>query len=110
MESDYLVVLITAPRENAHHIARHLVENRLAACVNILPEVHSTYHWEGEVHSDTESLLMVKTTTQLFEAVSSTVREIHPYSVPEIIALPITAAYDGYLRWISEQTKPVCKE
>lgn len=97
-----VVVLVTTPPDNASSIAHHLVEKRLAACVNIIPEVRSVYRWEGNVEEDGECLLVIKTTGRMYEAVSRAVREIHPYSVPEVISLPVTDGYDGYLRWVEQ--------
>lgn len=97
-----VIVLVTTPPDNASDVARHLVENRLAACVNIIPEVRSVYRWEGNIEEDRECLLVVKTTERMYEAVSRAVRQIHPYSVPEVISLELTDGYDGYLRWVVE--------
>ena len=107
MEPDsVIVVFITTPPDQASGIAQHLVENRLASCVNIIPEVRSVYRWEGNVENDAECLLVVKTTKVMFEVVSRAVRDIHPYSVPEIISLPLVDGYDGYLRWVRENVGP----
>jgi periplasmic divalent cation tolerance protein len=97
-----VIVFVTTPADDASRIAHHLVENRLAACVNILPDIRSVYRWEGNVEEDHECLLLVKTTKLMFEAVSSGIREVHPYAVPEIIATPLVDGYDGYLRWVVE--------
>ncbi|MFH1529834.1 MAG: divalent-cation tolerance protein CutA [Pseudomonadota bacterium] len=103
MAEDVVVVLVTcASMDDATHIARAVVEGRKAACVNILPQVRSIYRWEGAIHDDPELLLVIKTTREMFEALSTTIREAHPYAVPEIIALPVTDGYDGYLRWVVE--------
>jgi len=103
MEPDsIIVVFVTTPADVASPIAHHLVENRLAACVNIIPEVRSIYRWENNIEDDRECLLVIKTTGMMFEALSAAVREHHPYSVPEIIALPVADGYDGYLRWVGD--------
>ncbi len=103
MAEDVVVVLVTcATMDDATRIAKHVIEGRKAACVNILPQLRSIYRWEGEIHDEEELLLLMKTTREMFEALSTAVREVHPYSVPEIIALPITDGYDGYLRWVQE--------
>jgi periplasmic divalent cation tolerance protein len=102
-----VVVMITTPADDASRIAHHLVEERLAACVNIVPDIRSVYRWEGNVEDDRECLLLVKTTKLMYEAVSAGVREVHPYSVPEIIALPLVDGYDGYLRWVVENVGKV---
>jgi periplasmic divalent cation tolerance protein len=97
-----VVVFVTTPADDASRIAHHLVDNRLAACVNIVPEVRSVYRWEDNVEEDRECLLVIKTTKLMYETVSSAVREVHPYSVPEVIAVPVVDGYDGYLRWVRE--------
>jgi periplasmic divalent cation tolerance protein len=104
--SEHVVLYITVPNEEtAAAIARPLVEERLAACVNRVPGVRSTYLWKGEVCVDEELLLIVKTRRALFERVRARVRELHPYSVPEIIALPIVEGHKEYLDWIDEATR-----
>jgi periplasmic divalent cation tolerance protein len=103
----YLVALITAPSKNVgRDIARTVLDRELAACVNIIPSMTSLYTWEGEFCSEEEVLLVVKTTESAFEGLASTVKDIHPYDVPEIIALPITAGSRDYLDWIAEVVKP----
>ncbi len=101
-----LVVLVTAPRDKAREIARRLVEERLAACVNIVDEVHSIYWWQGRVEEDKESLLIVKTRADALQALVEGVRRIHPYQVPEVIALPIIAGLEDYLDWLENEVKP----
>ena len=97
------VVLITVPSEEvARSIARALVEERLAACVNILPGLTSIYRWQGEVAEDQEVLLIIKTTTFAFPRLKERVLALHPYTVPEIIALPIAEGHGAYLDWLRE--------
>ena len=104
-QTDKVVVLITVPtEEDAVKIARHLVEKRLAACVNIVPGIRSIYTWEGEVCDEGEVLLVVKSRTDLFARVAEAVSGRHPYTVPEIIALPIVAGSESYLDWIGQVT------
>ncbi len=98
----YLVVLITTPKEKGKEIAEFIVENKLGACVNVVPEVSSVYWWKGNVEKDTEALLVVKTSMSRFSELVNKVKEIHPYTVPEIIALPIVAGNEEYLRWIED--------
>lgn len=107
MENDYVIVLITTPsREIAREIAHHLVQERLAACVNITIPVESIYTWEGQIQTDEERLLIIKTRAELVESqLVPAVRSIHPYQTPEIIALSITAGYQGYLDWIGTSTR-----
>ncbi len=101
--SRLLVVLMTAPdRDEASRIAELLVNSRLAACVQILPEVQSVYRWKGEVERNTEILLLAKTTSDKFDELDRAVREIHSYDTPEIIALPVNAASESYLKWLLE--------
>ncbi len=108
MAEDVVVVLVTcATAEDAARIARHVVEGRQAACVNILPQIRSIYRWEGKIEDDAEQLLIMKTTREMFEALSTAVREVHPYAVPEVIAIPVTDGYDGYLRWVLENVGSV---
>lgn len=98
-----IVVLITAPsEEEAVKIATALVDEKLAACVNIVPGVRSIYRWEGTVCDEREVLLMVKTKSSIFEKLKDRVRNLHPYTTPEIIATPVTAGLEGYLKWVDE--------
>ncbi|HOI11945.1 MAG TPA: divalent-cation tolerance protein CutA [Myxococcota bacterium] len=85
-------------------MARDLVDSGLAACVNRLPGIRSVYRWQGAVHDDAEELLIVKTSRERVDAVVARVREIHPYEVPEVIALPVEAGSAPYLAWVLEQT------
>jgi len=102
---DNIVVLITASKEEeAVVIAKTLVEERLAACVNILPGIRSVYRWEGKVHDDPECMMLAKTSASNFGLLESRVKELHSYSVPEIIALPIVNGYGPYLDWLTEST------
>ena len=101
--SRLLVVLMTAPdRAQASRIAEMLVNSRLAACVQILPEIQSVYRWKGEIERSTETLLLAKTTHDRFDELDRAVREIHVYETPEIIALPVKAASESYLKWVLE--------
>jgi periplasmic divalent cation tolerance protein len=99
--TDRIVVLITAGSgEEAQRIAKLLVEAKKAACVNILPGVDSLFRWQGKIDSARESLLLVKTRASLFPEIVNLVKDIHSYEVPEIIALPIIAGNEDYLRWL----------
>jgi periplasmic divalent cation tolerance protein len=98
------VVLMTFPdRERALACARALVDERLAACVNVLGDVRSIYRWQGAVHDDAEVLCVAKTTPERFEALRARVVALHPYEVPEVIALSIEAGHAPYLEWITAQ-------
>jgi periplasmic divalent cation tolerance protein len=102
---EYIVVYITCPDEDsAEKIAGDLVKEQLAGCVNIIKGIRSIYRWEGRIEDDSEALMIVKTRKELFDRLKKRVKEIHPYSVPEIIALPITAGSDDYLDWLEEVT------
>src|SRR5215210_808171 len=99
---DAIVVLMTAgSREEAARLAEMLVGARLAACVQIMPEMESIYHWQGEIRREPEFLLLAKTTQARFEELEREVRALHSYETPEIIALPITAVSAPYLEWLT---------
>jgi len=100
----YVAVFITAPdRESGKKIARHLLERRLAACVNMTP-VSSAYWWEGKIEEVEEVLLIVKTTSDKMNELVKEVKAVHPYQVPEIIALPVVAGHLDYLDWVKKET------
>jgi len=101
----YRVVFITTPTDKGEEIARYLVENKLAACVNIVQKVKSIYWWQGKIEEDSESLLIVKTSDGKVDELIEKVREIHPYTVPEIISLNIEEGNPDYLKWIDESLK-----
>jgi periplasmic divalent cation tolerance protein len=104
--TDALVVLVTAPTpERAAEIARALVEERLAACGNVVPAIRSIYRWEGKVQDDQEALLVLKTTRDRFEALRERVVALHPYQVPEVLALEVEAGSAPYLAWIAAETR-----
>jgi periplasmic divalent cation tolerance protein len=97
-----LVVLTTAPNiEEAESLAEKIVEARLAACVQVLPEMNSFYFWEGAVRREPEHLLLIKTLPEKYEALQSFILENHSYSVPEIVALKASEVSGGYLDWLS---------
>ncbi len=99
---DAIVVLMTAgSREEAARLAEMLVGSRLAACVQIMPEMESVYHWEGQVERAPETLLLAKTTPENFAGLEVAVRALHSYETPEIVALSITAASAPYLEWLT---------
>jgi periplasmic divalent cation tolerance protein len=100
-----IIVFITASSEDeAAKISRALVEARLAGCVNIIKGVRSIYHWKGKIEDESEVLMMVKTQRHLFPSLSKKVKELHTYTVPEILALPIVEGSAEYLNWLKEVT------
>jgi len=105
--TDAIVVLMTAgSREEAARLAEMLVGARLAACVQIMPEMESIYHWKGSVHRDPEFLLLAKTTRAKFDDLEREVRALHSYETPEIIALPVTTGSAPYLEYLTATVEP----
>jgi len=102
--TEYIVVYVTAPETEAAALARTLVEERLAACVNLVPGIRSFYRWQGKIEDDPEILCIIKTRAGLFDTLRDRVRELHPYEVEEIIAMPIIAGNQPYLDWIRANT------
>jgi periplasmic divalent cation tolerance protein len=107
MQKEYIIVLITTPnKEVSETIANDLLEKKLAACVNMIAPVFSLYTWAGEINRDQEMLLIVKSRADLFESdLIPAVQALHPYEVPEIIALPILMGAANYLAWIGDVTR-----
>jgi periplasmic divalent cation tolerance protein len=102
-----MVVLATAPSENeATKLAKTLVEERLAACVNVVGGVRSIYRWEGGVQDDAEVLLVIKTLPAHCEALTTRIQELHSYTCPEAIALPVVAGSEAYLSWLAAEVMP----
>lgn len=105
-EKDFFVVLSTCPDPaTADRLARALVGESLAACVNILPGVRSIYRWNDAVQSDEEVLMIIKTTGACLAAARERLLALHPYELPEVVALPIADGHDAYLRWVSTSTR-----
>lgn len=103
--SNYGVLMTTAPsRDEAARIAKLLIEEKLAACVQLLP-IESFYVWEGKTQNESEVLLLAKTRTALFETAMTRIKDVHPYSVPEIVGTRFLAGFRPYLDWISEVTQ-----
>ena len=101
-----LLVMTNVPDEKTGEmIARHVVEHRLAACVNCLPGVRSIYRWQEIIEDAKESSLLIKTTAACYTDLEAAIKSLHPYDVPEIIALPITHGLPTYLDWIMSETK-----
>ncbi len=104
--SNYIQVVTTTEQENdALDIARSLVQQRLAACVQVVGPVTSTYRWGGEVQTAREWLCQVKTRRELYEAVEAAILQLHPYDVPEIVATEILSASPAYLKWLDQQVE-----
>ena len=101
--SEILVLTTVDSSELGLKIASALVENKEAACVNIVPGIRSIYRWEGKVCDDAELLLLIKSSTDRFEAVRSRIRQLHTYQVPEIISIDIAAGDAAYLTWLNQQ-------
>ncbi|MBM3297041.1 MAG: divalent-cation tolerance protein CutA [Candidatus Aminicenantes bacterium] len=103
--SEFLLVLTTVPDEaKGREIARALVEKRLAACVTVTAEAGSFYRWKGKVCEDAERILLIKTRAELFPALEEALRSLHPYEVPELIALPVAQGAASYLNWLRDET------
>jgi periplasmic divalent cation tolerance protein len=107
MDFQYILVMVTAPtQEVGEQIIEMLIEKKLGACVNMISPVNSCYLWQGKSYEEEEVLLIVKTRAELFEAeIVPAIKSIHPYDVPEIIALPILMGSQSYLDWIGEMTE-----
>lgn len=107
MAEEVLVAFCTFPdAEIARGVARELVERRLVACGNVLPQIHSVYRWKGEVESGDEALAIFKLTAARYAEFEATLRSLHPYEVPEIIASRISEGLPEYLRWVVESGGP----
>ena len=102
----HILVITTCPGTiSAKKIAQDLVTEKLAACVNIIPEVQSFFSWVGKVDTANEHMLIIKTTTDNYDALENYIKKVHPYELPEIIAVPIEAGLTAYLEWISKNSK-----
>jgi periplasmic divalent cation tolerance protein len=105
MPTSLLLILSTAPdQETARLLATSLVEQRLAACVTILPQATSVYEWQGKLERSGESLLLIKSTKDNYSAVEAALRTLHPYELPEILAVPVEQGLQGYLDWVERCT------
>ncbi|HEX5337297.1 MAG TPA: divalent-cation tolerance protein CutA [Gallionella sp.] len=104
--SDVLLVVTNLPdAESAARLATQLVEARVAACVNQLAPCHSTYRWQDKIETATEVPLLIKTTRAAYAQVERLIRQQHPYELPEIIAVPVTAGLPAYLDWVGSETQ-----
>ena len=103
MHTGHIVVLTTFDkREDAERVARILVERRLAACVQMIAPMTSVYRWKGTVETATETLCLIKTRRDLFPQIERAMAELHPYEVPEVVALPIVGGAEPYLEWVAQ--------
>ena len=104
--SEISIVLVTAgSEEEAAAIGQILVEERLAACANIVPRIRSIYRWKGKICDEQEFLTIIKTRTSLFDDVQKRVKELHSYEVPEIISFPVAGGLQQYIDWVLEETE-----
>jgi periplasmic divalent cation tolerance protein len=105
--TDKIVVLSTCETgEQAEKLARHLVDNRLAACVNILPGARSIYRWKGATEDAAEWLLIVKSRRDMFDSIRAAIAKLHTYEVPEVIAMPVVDGSESYLGWLDRELGP----
>jgi periplasmic divalent cation tolerance protein len=102
---DLLIVFVTCPPDRAAGIADLMVIEKLAACVNIFP-INSVYFWKNEIKHDNESLLIIKTTTRAYDELTVRIKELHPYEIPEIVAVKASDVDEQYLKWVESQTGP----
>ena len=106
-DADVRVALSTAPDEDvAARIARALVDERLAACANLVPSVRSIYRWQGAVEDAREVLMVIKTRADRVDALAERLRALHPYDVPELVVLPLAGGLAAYLDWVRAETQP----
>lgn len=109
--TDKVVILVTAAsKKECRKIAEHLVESKLAACVNITQPIESVYRWEGKIAHDREYQLFIKSTRELFPEIMATISKLHSYHTPEIICLPIIDGSRNYLQWVGDSVKPASPE
>ncbi len=106
MDQAIVVYVSVGSEKESLTIARTLVEEKLAACVNLFSSIRSIYRWEGKICDEPECYLIIKTRQGLFQALKERIKALHSYSVPEIIALPVVEGLDSYLEWIHTETEP----
>jgi periplasmic divalent cation tolerance protein len=104
--TEAMLVFTTLPNaDKAADIGRALVEERLAACANLIPAIRSIYRWEGKLQDENEVLVLLKTRADNIERLKARILELHPYEVPEVLAVPVESGYQAYLDWLSNQTR-----
>ena len=106
LEKIILIMTSVGTEQQAVEISEELIARKLATCINIVPCLRSIYRWKGKVCEDTEYLLLVKTPEKLFEDVSEAIRDFHSYELPEILAMPVTAAEENFHRWVLQMVEP----
>lgn len=99
-----IIITTTSSIEEAKKLAHSLVENKLAACANIIPKIISVYNWKNQINEDEEYLLLIKTKEKNFEQVKEKIKELHSYELPEIIMIPVQNGLNDYLDWINKET------
>jgi periplasmic divalent cation tolerance protein len=104
MSESALLVMVSCPESAAATLADALVQRRLAACVSILPGMRSVYRWQGRIETAQECLLLAKTTALRYAELEAAVRSLHPYDLPEILAVEVARGLPGYLRWLEDST------
>ncbi len=111
MTTNHQIILSTCPDiSSARTIATALVEQGLAACVNIVPGIESVYQWQGQIEQSSELLLIIKTRTECYAALEQALLALHPYELPEVIAVPLTTGLPAYLSWIDANLKQINQE
>jgi len=105
MSMFYLILTTTKKRAEAERIAKKIVGEKLAACVNVVPNVSSTYRWKGKIERSRETLLLIKTSNKKLDKLIKRIKALHSYKVPEIIALPIERGLPEYLKWLNESLR-----
>lgn len=105
MTDNKLVLTTAGSKEEAQRIARTLVERRLAACVNVVPQIESVYRWQGNIEEAEEWLLLIKTTSAAFERVRDAIKELHSYELPECICLAVDSGSSAYLEWLEDSVE-----
>jgi periplasmic divalent cation tolerance protein len=100
-----IIIFVTSPHDQSEAIGRRLVEEGLAACVNIVPGIKSIYKWQGELQSDTEELLIIKSHERLWESLEKRVKELHSYDVPEILSISLQSGFQPYLDWMKSNLR-----
>ena len=105
MSTARMVLTMAGSQEEAGRIAHALVERRLAACVNVVPQIESVYRWQGKIESATEWLLIIKTTQEAFERVRNAIKELHSYDLPECVMIDLGGGSKEYLGWVAENVE-----